>query len=414
MGNIYFHIDVNNAFLIWSAAEALKNGSGTDLRLIPSIVGGDIEKRHGVVLAKSTPAKAFGVVTGEPVTDALKKCPDLVSVPPDHALYREYSRRMNELLKEYFREISRYSIDECFTVFDPVMAGGASPEEYAYKVKDAVKERLGFTVNIGISENRLLAKMASDFQKPDKVHTLYPSEIKDKMWPLPVRDLFFVGRSSEAVLRDLGIKTIGELAAADPEYIEAHLKSHGRTLWEYANGLEVTPLDSDRKKEKGIGNSRTLESDIIASKDAYRVLAELCGEVSRRLKKARLMAGSICVEIKYADFTSASHQMPLITPSNEQETLSGYTEKLFDELWTHRPVRLLGVRTTRLSSDEMVQLSIFDMDPAAPLSEHARKKKAEDTQKSKKQKDLDEALKKIRGKYGDDAVKKARHLKKKD
>ena len=402
MGVIYFHIDVNNAFLSWSAAEALKKGSDTDLRLIPSIVGGDIEKRHGVVLAKSTPAKACGVVTGEPVTDALKKCPELVSIPPDHALYKEYSRRMNALLKEYFREISRYSIDECFVVFDPDLAGSRGPVEYAHIVKDEIKKRLGFTVNIGISENRLLAKMASDFKKPDMVHTLFPDEIKEKMWPLPVRDLFFVGRSSESVLQNLGIKTIGDLAAADPDYIEAHLKSHGRTLWEYANGLELTPLDSGRAKEKGVGNSRTLESDIIASHDAYKVLSELCMEVSSRLNKSRLLAGSVCVEIKYSDFTSASHQMPLITPSNDAKVLSGYADRLFDELWTHRPVRLLGVRTTRLSSDEMVQLSLFDMAEAP-----------EPEPESQKQKDLNEALKKIRGKYGEDAVKKARHLKKK-
>ncbi|MBQ9828152.1 MAG: DNA polymerase IV, partial [Lachnospiraceae bacterium] len=341
MGTVFFHIDVNNAFLSWSAVEALKNG-GTDLRLIPSIVGGDIEKRHGVVLAKSTPAKTFGIKTGEPVTDALKKCPDLVSTPPDHALYKRYSLSMLDLLKRYFRSITRYSIDECFAVFDPSLAGGSSPAEYALIVKDAVKNELGFTVNIGISENRLLAKMASDFEKPDKVHTLFPDEIKEKMWPLPVRDLFFVGRSSEAVLQSMGIKTIGDLAAADPELIEARLKTHGRTLWEYANGLEISPLAAEHRESKGIGNSRTVESDIIAAADAYRVLDDLCGEVSVRLKDQSFVAGSICVEIKYSDFTAASHQMPLSTPSNERSVLSGYTRLLFDELWDHRPVRLLG------------------------------------------------------------------------
>ncbi len=417
MGEIFFHIDVNNAFLSWSAVEALKNGSTTDYRLIPVVVGGDIKKRHGVVVAKSDPAKKTGVKTGEPLTDALKKCPSLISIPPDHKLYREYSKRMLDLLSGYFNEISPYSIDECFAKYDPVTAKGKEPVEYAFFIKDLIRDTFGFTVNIGISENKLLAKMASDFQKPDKVHTLFKSEIKEKMWPLPIRDLFFVGNAAEHSLKGLGIKTIGDLAAADPKIIESHLKTHGRILWEYANGMEISPIDEERKSSKGIGNSTTLESDIISADDAYKILGKLCESVSRRLKKEHMVAGSICVEIKYSDFTSVSHQMAIPTPSSQKEDLHKYADLLFDRLWSHAPIRLLGVRTGKLSPDTMVQLSIFDMEDAfsekGPVSSenNISPENNASLRTDSKKKALDKALDKIRRKYGDNAVKKGNRLK---
>ena len=199
---IIFHIDVNSAYLSWTAVERMKQGGPDtlDIRTIPAIIGGDISKRRGVVLAKSIPAKKYGIITGEPVVDAFKKCPQLKSYAPDHKLYSRYSRSMIRLLQEYSPEISQYSIDECFMEYVPI-PGTSSPEEGARLIKDRIRDTLGFTVNIGISTNRLLAKMASDFKKPDLVHTLFPDEVPKKMWPLPVEDLFMVGRSSAQRLK---------------------------------------------------------------------------------------------------------------------------------------------------------------------------------------------------------------------
>ena len=277
---IYFHIDVNSAYLSWTATERQKNGDPLDIRTIPSIIGGDISKRRGVVLAKSIPAKKYGIVTGEPVVDAFKKCPTLKSYAPDHKLYAMYSQKLIQLLHQYSPEISQYSIDECFMVYVPI-TGIKTPEAAAQFIKDQIRDTLGFTVNVGISTNKLLAKMASDFKKPDLVHTLYPQEIQKKMWPLPVRDLFMVGRSSAAKLDLLGIKTIGDLARTDPHILTAHLKSHGQTIWEYANGLEISGIDTKSGDSKGIGNSTTISYDIESKPEAHHILLELSESVSQ-------------------------------------------------------------------------------------------------------------------------------------
>jgi len=311
MSEIFFHIDVNSAYLSWTSVENLKTGDGPDLRTIPSIIGGDEKKRHGVVLAKSTPAKAYGIVTGEPVASALKKCPSLVMAPPDHELYRRYSRRMMSLLASYTSDLEQLSVDECFLYYTPIAFRFPSPVKAASIIKEHIFRELGFTVNIGIAPNKLLAKMASDFQKPDRIHTLYMEEIPKKMWPLPVGELYTVGRSSAARLQQLGIHTIGELAASDPEFLAAHFKSHGRQMWEFANGIDLRPFQFQPEKAKGVGNSITLSRDALTRKEACQILLSLAESVSGRLRKAGMMAGSICVEIKYHTFETCSHQMGL-------------------------------------------------------------------------------------------------------
>ncbi len=250
--SVIFHIDVNSAFLSWSALEQLKQGSDTDLRLIPSIIGGDRSTRHGVVLAKSIPAKAFGISTGEPVASALRKCPSLVTAPPDHALYHRRSRQLMDYLCGICPDIEQVSIDECYMDYTPISANYASPEQAAAFIKDSVREKFGFTVNIGISDKKVLAKMASDFKKPDLVHTLYTGEIQEKLWPLPLSRLFLCGRSSVDTLRKLGILTIGDLALSDPSIPAAHLKSHGMLLWNYANGHDDSAVLPVPDQAKGI------------------------------------------------------------------------------------------------------------------------------------------------------------------
>lgn len=387
--NIWFHIDVNSAFLSWTAIELLKAGAAQDIREIPSIIGGDMTKRHGVVLAKSTPAKAFGIKTGEPVTDAYKKCPHLKNFPPNHHKYEEYSKRMMGLLSQYSPELVQYSIDECFLRYMPQGATDIRLNAVAdaHKIKDRIKTELGFTVNIGISENKLLAKMASDFKKPDRVHTLFQNEIQKKMWPLPVGELFMVGHSTAERLRLLGIKTIGDLAKTDVSILTAHLKSHGKTIWEFANGIEGVPIDGRAHTEnKGVGNMTTLSEDLSNKREIFIVLRELSEKVAARLRVSGQQAGLVCVEIKYSDFTKASHQMQLLSPTNVSDTLYRASCQLFEEFWDGRSVRLLGVRTSKLSEEGQQQMNLFDM------------------AKSEKMQKLDKALDEIRGRYGASAV----------
>lgn len=388
---IIFHIDVNSAFLSWSALAQLEAGSETDLRLIPSIVGGDMSTRHGVVLAKSIPAKAYGITTGEPVINAFRKCPGLVSVAPDHRLYSQRSRQLMDYIKGICPDIEQVSIDECYMDYTPIAANYSSPEAAAALIKDTVYEKFGFTVNVGISDRKVLAKMASDFKKPNLVHTLYSYEISAKLWPLPVSRLFLCGRSSAQTLKKLGILTIGDLARADTAVLSSHLKSHGLMLWNYANGLDASAVLPEPAEAKGIGNSTTLTKDALTRDEAAKVLLELAESVGRRLRAAHCRAGLVCTEIKYSSFKSVSHQSVLATPSASTDVIYHAACALFDELWNGSPIRLLGIRTGKLAEeDEPVQLSLFDY--AAPVSE--------------KQQKLDAALDKIRSKYGDNAIKR--------
>ncbi len=391
--SIFFHIDVNSAFLSWTALEQLENGSNIDIRTIPSIVGGDTEKRHGIVLAKSIPAKAYGIQTAEPVVNAFRKCPTLVMVPPNQAMYQERSHKLMQHLMNICPDIEQVSVDECYMDYTPISDKYTSPEEAASYIKDSVYETFGFTVNVGISDRKVLAKMASDFKKPNLVHTLYHSEIQTKLWPLPVSSLFMCGHSSVETMRKLGIVTIGDLARADVEILKAHLKSHGATLWEYANGIDSSVVGSQPAKMKGIGNSITLTEDAATREDAFHVLLSLAESVGRRVRASGELAGMVSTEIKYATFQSVSHQTTLETPSDSTDRIYQTACKLFDELWTGAPVRLLGIRVSKLvPNTEPTQINLFDYQKKAPESD--------------KQKKLNTALDSLRSKYGKDIIKR--------
>lgn len=386
MNRIIFHIDVNSAFLSWTAVEQLKEGTGPDLREIPSVIGGNQESRHGVVLAKSVPAKRYGIRTGEPVAQALRKCPTLAIAPPNHGMYAAYSRKLMDFLKTYTPDIEQVSIDECYMDFTGISYRYHSPVEAAFEIKDRIYEKFGFTVNIGISNNKLLAKMASDFEKPNKVHTLFPEEVPEKMWPLPVSDLYMAGRSSVEVLKKLEIRTIGELAKTDPKLLELHLKSHGRTLWEFANGRGEQKVIRERAESKGIGNSTTLPKDAETEEEAKEVLLSLAETVGGRLRKEGMKARMVSVEIRYSTFQDVSHQTQLAKATNTDRAIYTTACALFRELWNGAPIRLLGIRTSKLEDDTAPeQMNLFDM----PDEKHKK---------------LDKALDEIRKRFGDDAV----------
>ena len=402
MSRIIFHIDVNSAFLSWTAVEKLKNGSDVDLREIPAIIGGDEASRHGIVLAKSVSAKKYGVTTGEPVASALRKCANLVMEPPNHQMYREYSRQLMDYFKTYTPDIEQLSVDECFLDYTPIAHLYGEPVAFAHRLKDEVKEKFGFTVNIGMSEVKILAKMASDFQKPNRVHTLWKSEIAHKMWPLPVSELFMVGNSSLPKLRNLGIHTIGDLANTDKALLEAHFKSFGKLIWENANGIGSDVVESEEAAAKGVGNSTTLSSDVTDREQAKKVLLKLSESVSSRLRKHEFLAGNATVEIKYADFTKCSHQAPFLTPTNATSKIYGLSCELFDELWNGSPIRLLGIRTSKLQDvGEPVQMSLFDMELPKVEKQKVVEQKGPSIEKLEK---LDKAMDFIKKRFGNDAI----------
>ena len=389
-----FHIDVNSAFLSWEAVYRLQNGAELDLREIPSAVGGDQSKRRGVILAKSIPAKQFGVRTGEPIVDALRKCPSLTIVPAHHGMYEAYSSQFLNLLREYTPDVEKYSIDEAFMDMTGMESLIGDPIAFAHKLKNRISRELGFTVNIGISSNKLLAKMASDFKKPDRVHTLFPEEIKDKMWPLPVSDLIFVGKSTENTLKKLGIYTIGELARTDPAILHCHLKKHGEAIWRFANGEDSQVVEPIPEDNKGYGNSTTIAFDVTDEGTAKMVLLSLCETVGARLRRDGMKGEIISVSIKNFELNTVSHQTVLHAPTNITSELHAQACRLFDELWDGSPIRLLGVRMSRVSREESGrQLSLFDKTDYEKLEK------------------VDQAVDKIRKKYGQNAIMRASFLK---
>lgn len=391
---VIFHIDVNSAFLSWEAMDRLAQGETVDLRDIPSIVGGDRESRHGIVLAKSMPAKKYGIRTAEPIVDALRKCPDLVCVPARHKLYSQCSRRFIQVLSRFAPVIEQVSVDEAFADMTGTARLFGPPLEAAALIKDTIRQELGFTVNVGISSNKLLAKMASDFEKPDKIHTLFPEEIPQKMWPLPVGDLFTVGRSTEQQLRQLGIRTIGDLAHTDPALLRARFKKQGDTLWHFANGHDDRPVASEPDVAKSYGNETTLAHDITDFDEACSILLSLSESVAARLRADQVTAH--CITVKYTDyrFVQQSHQRSLNSATNVTEEIYQTAVSLLREMWANRiPLRLLGVSASRLDDcDAFYQYNLFDGD------KHDRLEK------------LDSAIDSIRGRYGSGAIQRGRFL----
>lgn len=382
---IIFHIDVNSAFLSWEAVNQLKKGSNIDLRTIPSIVAGDQSRRHGVVLARSIPAKKFGIITGEPVIKAVRKCPNVTIVPPSHGIYTQCSNAMTELIMTITPDIEKYSIDECFVDVSGLrLKYGNDFLFIARTIKSRIKKELGFTVNIGISENKILAKMASDFKKPDRIHTLFRDEMKEKMWPLPVSELFMVGKASYKKFKLMGIETIGDLALSDASLLEERFGKYGRMIWEYANGIDDSPVQTEESEAKDLSNEITIGFDITDKETARLYILSLCETVGMRLRKSGLYANVIGINIKNSEFESYSKRKKIQTPTQNTNEIFAVATELFEQVWKRDPIRLIGVATTQLQSEPPIQLNMFDS-----LSKQ-----------SSNVKKLDESIDKIREKYG--------------
>lgn len=395
MARYVFHIDVNSAFLSWSAAYRTGvMGQQPDLRTVPSIVGGDQESRHGIVLAKSMPAKRYGIVTGEPILSAKRKCPGLVVIPPDYHLYVGASRALMELLSGYSDEVTQYSIDEAWAVFDGFEGVYGPMISFAEDLKAEIRQELGFTVNIGISTNRLLSKVAGELRKPDRVNTLFIEEIERKLWPLPVREMFGIGAATEKKLHRLGIFTLGDLAGADLSMLRSHLKKYGEILWRYANGMEMEPYIFEHEANKGYGNSMTAPSDVTSREYGHQILLSLCETVGMRLREDGVRAFVVGIHLKTSEFEYSGRQRQLFGPTNVTEEIYREAVRLFDELWDQRtPLRQLGVSAGKIVKDCGRQYNLFDMEKYDRLEK------------------VDQAVDAIRRKYGEDAVMRACFLK---
>ena len=394
-----FHIDVNSAYLSWSAVSILKeNPKAVDIRSIPSAVGGDTQKRHGVILAKSVPAKKYGVVTGEPVVQALKKCPKLVLVPADFKVYAEYSKAFISILKKYSPLIEQVSVDEVFMDMTGSELLYSSAEEAAFRIKEEIKLNLGFTVNVGISSNKLLAKMASDFEKPDKVHTLYPEEVESKMWPLSLKDLYGIGRATAAKLANEGFSTIGSVAKCDVSKLKKLLGDKpGQTLHNSANGIGSDEVKAVSDEPKSYGNSVTLSEDVTANNISSLLiptLLELCDSVAFRLRRNSVKAKTVSVSIKTNKFKVFSKQVTFDIATNSNKEIYDAAYKLIFELWDKKtPLRLVGVSASNVVKNQLHQESLFDQ----TFTDNKKKDTAA----------LDKTADTIRSKYGKDALTRA-------
>ena len=388
---VIFHIDVNSAFLSWTAAyRCMVCGEKTDLRELPAVIANRKNSRTSIVLAKSTPAKKFGVKTGEPLGMARDKCPNLVVAEPDYDLYVAASQRMIALLREVSPVVEQYSIDEAWVDMTGTERLYGAPVLAANWLKERIHRELGFTVNVGISCNKLLAKMAGDFEKPDKVHTLFPAELEEKLWPLPTRELFMLGAATERKLHRFGIDTIGALANADPIFLTKVLGKQGQTLWQYANGRGDAFLQAQPAANKGYGNAVTTSRDVTDRAYACQVLLSLCETVGMRLRRDGQAGRCVAVQLRTSQFETWSHQMLLGAASNVTGELYQAACELFDQMWDGKtPLRQIGVQVTRLADGRQRQCSLFD------AADYARQEK------------LDTAVDALREKFGEGALFRA-------
>lgn len=357
---IIFHIDVNNAFLSWTAVQLLEEGYNIDIRTIPAIIAGDESKRHGIVLAKSPIAKKYGIVTAETIYQAKMKCPNLKIFSPNHEIYQRKSKQLMNYLKTFTPIMEQFSIDECFLDMTGTKYLYTNHLELAYKIKDEIKEKFGFTVNVGIGNNKLCAKMASDFEKPDKVHTLLKSEIKEKLWPLQVNDLFMCGKKTSIELNKMNIYTIKDLAEYDFQKLEKKFKSQAKYLKQAAWGIDESKVEERKDKRQSISTTRTLPHDEENKEKLKEVLFVQTEDVCRQLREQNLYASTIAIIYKDKYFKSTTVQEQLENATDNTKEILKKINSLFEKSYNNMPVRLIGVRLANLTKFKNTQVSIFD------------------------------------------------------
>ena len=360
MKRVIFHIDVNSAFLSWSAVKLLTEGE-PDIRLVPSAVSGDPSDRRSIITAASIPAKKLGIKTAIPVSTALRKCPNLVIVHSDWEWYRHCSTSFIDICRLYSPVLQQFSIDECFIdmTFRLYRKDAA---EVARALKDEIKEKLGFTVNVGVGSNKLLAKMASDFEKPDKVHTLWQDEVQEKMWPLPAGDLLWVGKKTRERLSAYGIYTIGDIARL-PENSLARIvgKKFAAQMHDNANGIDNEPIITEFQEAKSISVERTFAKDIVNPEELDREMFKVACTVAHRLRRQGFRCSCVSMFIKFTDFSVAQKQCQISGPTDVTALILNEARRMLSDMWDGTaPIRQVGIGLSKFTKEETEQLMLFE------------------------------------------------------
>lgn len=386
---VIFHCDLNCFF---ASVELLDKPA---LREVPVAVCGDPASRHGIILAKNEPAKRRGVQTAETVWQAKQKCPNLILLPPHHGLYAQYSRRINTIYGQYTDLVEPFGIDESWLdVTGSLHLFGGDARQLADDIRARLRQEVGLTISVGVSFNKVFAKLGSDYKKPDATTVISRENWRDIVWPLPVGDLLFVGRAAQRTLGQYGVETIGQLAACKPEMLEQLMGKMGVQLYRYANGLDDAPVRPQHQREpvKSVGNSTTFPENLTRWEEIRSGLQLLSDSVAGRLRKEGLYCGGVAVAVKDAQFRTVSRQMRLGAPTHLMRDIFEAAQELTRRIWkTPTPVRLLSVTALYItdSADSYQQLDLLAGD--APL-------------RDQRQEQLESAMDTIRGKYGRDAI----------
>ena len=386
---VILHCDLNCFF---ASVELLRYPA---LRDVPVAVCGDPESRHGIVLAKNEAAKQLGVKTAETIWQARQKAPHLITLPPHHSLYREYSRKVNTIYGQYTDLVEPFGIDESWLdITNSMHLFGGDGKAIADQLRERLREELGLTISVGVSFNKIFAKLGSDYKKPDATTVIDRGNWQAIVWPLPVGDLLGVGRSTQKLLRQYGVETIGQLAAFPRQTLETLLGKHGTQLHDYANGLENSPVRPQHEAEpvKSVGNGTTFPQNLTRWEEVRSGLAVLSDSVAGRLRRQGLYCGGVALTIRNAQFRQFSRQVRLDTPTHLQKDIYQTALALARQSWhAPDPIRALTVTALYLtdSADSFQQLDLLDGAAA---------------QREEKQERLEQAMDAIRGKYGKGAI----------
>lgn len=389
MARVILHCDMNSFF---ASVELL---SHPELRDAPVAVCGDPASRHGVILAKNEAAKKFGIVTAETIWQARKKCPGLVLLPPHHHLYREYSQKINAIYDQYTDLVEPFSVDESWLdITGSLHLLGGDGKAVADEIRERVRRELGLTLSVGVSFNKVFAKLGSDYKKPNATTVISPENWKEIVWPLPVGELLFVGKAARNTLAQFGVKTIGELAAMDVGQLETLMGKAGRQLYEYANGLEREPVRSRSETEppKSVGSGSTFQKDLRSRREVSAALSLLADDVATRLRQYGMYAGGVAVTLRTPDFQDRSRQKRFASPTHLMRELADGAMELLETFWKPPdPIRMLTVTAIALTDSADAYEQVDLLDDSGP--------------KREKQEKLESALDQIRGKYGMGAVR---------
>lgn len=386
---IILHCDLNCFF---ASVELLDKPA---LQNVPVAVCGDPASRHGIILAKNEPAKRMGVRTAETVWQAKQKCPHLILLPPHHSLYADYSRRVNTIYGQYTDLVEPFGIDESWLdVTGSLHLFGGDARQLADDIRARLRQELRLTISVGVSFNKVFAKLGSDYKKPDATTVISRENWRDMVWPLPVGDLLFVGRAARRTLSQFGVETIGQLAACKPELLEQLMGKAGLQLYRYANGLDDAPVRPQHEQEpvKSVGNSTTFPENLTRWEQVRGGLQMLCDSVAARLRQQGLYCGGVAVGVRDAQFRTVSRQMRLPGPTHLMRDIYGAALELTGRIWkAPNPVRLLSVTALYItdSADSYQQLDLLAGDATA---------------RDRRQEQLESAMDAIRGKYGRDAI----------